>query len=252
MKIPSFLSAVEPTQLLQTVLSTYVQITTPNRGVPYCQTILQGGLLTAASITGVGACASEGLTLVADLCGKGCKKTVGAVQYLTGSEYVDRYYQSFPDKPPLSYRIERIVSQGLGIVVSVLGTLFLLAIKVDWAIRQHQSLGNYLPTTKTSSTILPSSVDTGASAVSSVAGPHAAPTSASTTVRPRPTDDHNQAVADAVRKRAAVSPHLAAQTAASAAPVALVDTRTSTPTEPALDKRNNSETTYFFNWSSWT
>ncbi len=47
MKIPSFLSAVEPTQLLQTVLSTYVQITTPNRGVPYCQTILQGGLLTA-------------------------------------------------------------------------------------------------------------------------------------------------------------------------------------------------------------
>ncbi len=43
-------------------------------------------------------------------------------------------------------------------------------------------------------------------------------------------------MADAVRKRAAVSPHLAAQTAASAAPVALADTRTSTPTEPALDK----------------
>jgi hypothetical protein len=101
--------------------------------------------LTIAAITGVGACASEGLTLIADLFCKGCKKTVGAAQQLTHSEHLDRLYQFLPGRPTLSYRIERIVSQGLGIIVSVLGTLCVLALRHNWVVQQHQNLGNYNP-----------------------------------------------------------------------------------------------------------
>ena len=60
------LNAIEPTQLLQTILAKEAEISRGKYQYTGIQKSLKGVLLTSAFIVGVGACASEILSLIPD------------------------------------------------------------------------------------------------------------------------------------------------------------------------------------------
>ncbi|HUD01893.1 MAG TPA: hypothetical protein VMR37_06165, partial [Rhabdochlamydiaceae bacterium] len=100
---------------------------------------------TAASLVGVAACASEGLHLVADIFCKTVQKAIGATQYVVDSQSLNNFYK-YLERPTFSDRIERIVSQALGTLVSAFGIL--QVIRERWVLSQHASLGNSRPPLK--------------------------------------------------------------------------------------------------------
>jgi hypothetical protein len=143
MGLSGILSAVEPTRLLQTILETEIKVRQSKERYVVVQRCYEGGLLTAATITGVGACASETLTLIPDIICKAARGSIRVTQYVINPAFLDKLYPMVPERESFSFRIERILAQALGVIVSALGTLFVLVLHDGWAVQLHRSLGNY-------------------------------------------------------------------------------------------------------------
>jgi hypothetical protein len=177
MGILSAIRSVEPTRLLQTILATEVEVYRNKDRYTVIQKGFQGGLLFSASIVGVFACASEIMSLGSDIFCKSAQKSIRGVQYIGKPAFLDRLYKNVSHRPSLAFRIERILSQAIGILVSVLGTFFMLVIRNEWVTSQHQSLGNLPPAvpgrpTQKTTTLVPSESQTSISPTA--VPPHAA------------------------------------------------------------------------------
>jgi hypothetical protein len=141
----SRLAACDPSQWVQSLITINVQVNQETHRYAFTKKILQGGLSTVTAVTCITACGSEILKLIVDFSCHATGKAIGGVQYMTNPAWLDRFYQTVSSRPSLSYRVERIVGQAFGLLISTCGTFFLLFLRDDWAVQQHQSLGNYTP-----------------------------------------------------------------------------------------------------------
>lgn len=133
-------AAYWPTQWPQFLVGKHIEVNKSTDHYAFTKLTLQGCLSTVTAAAGVIAFASEGVNLVID----GVSYCVSfPVKYITESEAPDSFYHTLSSRPTLSDRIERIVSQALGALVSSLQTFLLLAMREDWSTQLHQHLGNY-------------------------------------------------------------------------------------------------------------
>lgn len=136
------LSAIEPTNLLKTILITEGEVLINRNRYTIIRKSLQGGLLFSASVVGVAACASAIFSLIPDIVFKSARLSIRGIRYIIQWTFLDKLHRKL-ERPSFAYRIERIISQVLGVQVSALGLLLLPFIRDDWALRQHESLRNY-------------------------------------------------------------------------------------------------------------
>jgi hypothetical protein len=175
--------------------------------------------MTAASLVGVAACASEGLHLVADIFCKTLQKAIGATQYVVDSQSLNNFYK-YLERPTFSDRIERIVSQALGTLVSAFGIL--QVIRERWVLSQHASLGNSRPPLKAADKV--KGTTTSSTTAASVVAPVHPPEAESSTTTPL--------LASSPAKPFVAEPSTASPTTAPEIPVA--GGSTTTPDQPLV------------------
>lgn len=138
-------AACDPSQWVQSLIAINVQVNKETYRYAIIKPILQGSLSTVTAAACIPAFGGEIIKLVGDV---SCKATGGAIrgfQYIGNPAWLENFYQTVSGRPSLSHRLERIIGEAFGLFISAVGTFFLLVIRNDWAIQQHQSLGNYIP-----------------------------------------------------------------------------------------------------------
>jgi hypothetical protein len=138
-------AAYWPTQWPQVLVGKHIEVNQSKDHNAFTKIVLQGSLSTATAAAGTVAFASEGVNLVIDGASYAASFPVRGFQSLTNPTWLDSFYQTLDSRPKLSDRIERILSQALGALISLLQTSFLLVIREDWSTQLHEHLGNYNP-----------------------------------------------------------------------------------------------------------
>lgn len=138
-------AAYWPTQWPQFLVGKQIEVNQSTDHYAFTKIVLQGSLSTATAAAGVIAFASEGVNLIIDAASYAASFPVRGFQSLGNPEWLDSFYQTLDSRPKLSDRIERILSQALGALISLLQTSFLLVIREDWSTQLHEHLGNYNP-----------------------------------------------------------------------------------------------------------
>lgn len=134
-------AACDPTQWVQSLITIHRQINQETQRDIITKKIFQWGLSAVTAVTCIPACGTEVIKLVGDISCNATGGVIRGVQYITSPAWLESFYQAISGRPSLSYRLERIVGQAFGPFISVCG----IFLRADWAIQQHQSLGNYIP-----------------------------------------------------------------------------------------------------------
>jgi len=148
----------EPTRLVQSLVATNIEVNQATDRYTITKRLFQGSLSVATALAGVAACGSESLGLVVDMTCWPIGKALGVIKKdVTSPPWFGSFYQTVSGRPSLSDRIERIVSQALGVLVSCIQACLLLVLRDDWAVQLHQNLGNYTSSSKASPSEIPES-----------------------------------------------------------------------------------------------